>query len=167
MPINNGTETIGESLVIDFESTYFIGTLLLRIKQAPVPPSTTTTKQNTTSYFDGKKRKFQAVIQGKFKKSLPMSQCVTGQAFDRPAGRLPARWIVTAFIKFISTLAPQLEATIDGNKPRFLSPLVSTAHTVLVSEDDDRQQQQCTSIYRRNIRRTIFSRYDKYHDRYS
>jgi hypothetical protein len=145
LPVNNGTESIGESIVIDFESTYFIGTLLLRIKQATpasMKQNNSKQQQSTGSYFDGKKRKFQAVVQGTFKKALPMSQCVTGQAFDRPAGKLPARWIVTAFIKFISTLAPQLEATIDGNKPRFLSPLVSTAHTVLVENGDGQQQQQ-------------------------
>ena len=63
-----------------------------------------------------------------------MSECVTGQSFDRPAGKLPARWIVTSFIKFVTTLAPQLEATVDGHEPRFLTPLVATAHTVLARE---------------------------------
>jgi hypothetical protein len=61
-----------------------------------------------------------------------MSRCVTGQTFERPAGKLPARWVVTSFIKFVSVLAPQLEASVDGDKPRFLTPLVATAHTLLV-----------------------------------
>jgi hypothetical protein len=84
LPVNNGTESIGESIVIDFESTYFIGTLLLRIKQAmPASIKNRPHQSSTGSYFDGKKRKFQAVIQGRFKKPLPMSQCVTGQASTR------------------------------------------------------------------------------------
>lgn len=135
LPVNNGSEAPGESLVIDFESTHFVGSLLMRIKQAKnhkaersgqVEP----TKYVDTSYFDGKKRRFQAVVKGRFKTPLPMSETVTGQSFDRPAGRLPARWIVTSFIKFVSRLAPQLEVELDGNKPRFLTPLVATAHTV-------------------------------------
>ncbi|KAL3940699.1 MAG: hypothetical protein SGARI_000872 [Bacillariaceae sp.] len=130
LPIINGKEEKGNSLVVDFESKYFVGTLLLRIKQAKEVDGT---EYGEESYFDGKKRKFQAVVRGRFKSQLSMSQCVTGQAFDRPAGKLPNRWLVNAFIKFISTLAPQLEATLDGEKPRFLSPLVATAHTVLVS----------------------------------
>lgn len=108
--------------------------MLLRIKQVPENQKRDPAVYGETSYFDQKKRKFQTVIKGRFKSPLPMSQCVTGQAFDRPAGKLPSRWLVNAFIKFISTLAPQLEATLDGDKPRFLTPLVATAHTVLVTD---------------------------------
>jgi hypothetical protein len=128
LPVNTGSEVKGESLVIDFESPHFVGTLLMRIKQAPKSKNV---EYQTSSYFDKRKRKFQAIVKGRFKTPLPMSQCVTGQSFHRPAGKLPARWIVTSFVKFVSTLAPQLEATIDGDEPRFLTPLVATAHTVL------------------------------------
>jgi Protein of unknown function (DUF1769) len=63
-----------------------------------------------------------------------MSECVTGQVFDRRAGKLPARWVVTNFIKLVTILAPQLEARVDGNAPCFLTPLVATAQTVLARE---------------------------------
>lgn len=129
LPLNCGSEAPGDSLVVDFESTHFVGTMLMRIKQAKRLENSTTYSEQ--SYFDGKKRKFQAVVKGRFRTPLPMSEAVTGQTFDRPAGKLPARWIVTSFIKFVSSLAPQLEAKLDGNSPRFLTPLVATAHTVL------------------------------------
>ena len=96
----------------------------------------------TKSYFDNRKRRFQAVVKGKFKTPLKMSECVTGQVFSRPSGSLPARWIVTSFIKFVSTLAPQLEANIDGQHPRFLTPLVATAHTVLEKNDDGNSREE-------------------------
>jgi hypothetical protein len=134
LPINTGKELPGESLVIDFETKHFVGTLLMRIKDAP---SLKGVKEGETSYFDDKKRRFQAVVKGKFKTKLKMSECVTGQVFYRPAGSLPAKWIVTSFVKFVSTLAPQLEASIDGQEPRFLTPLVATAHTVLEKHMDD------------------------------
>lgn len=128
LPINTGRELPGESLVIDFESKYFCGTALFRIKDIPKVASTCC---GSTSYFDDKKRRFQAVVKGKFKSCLPMSKCVTGQLFDRPPGKLPAKWIVTSFIKCVSLLSPQLEVTLDAEEPRFLSPLVATAQTVL------------------------------------
>jgi hypothetical protein len=158
LPINNGTEPKGESLVIDFESTNFGGTLLLRIQQAPPPPlssnmnlqndgaSATATNSSIPSYFHGKKRRFQAVVRGRFRQPIPMAQTVTGQAFDRKAGNLPAQWMVNSFLQFITTLVPQLQVQLSGNNPRFLSPLVATAHTVLqhnssssynTNDDDD------------------------------
>jgi hypothetical protein len=56
LPINNGSEKAGESLVIDFESSHFVGTLLMRIRQAPENSNVT---YQDEGYFDGKKRKFQ------------------------------------------------------------------------------------------------------------
>ena len=94
---------------------------------------------NCNDYFANKKRKFQAIIKGRFKTPFSMSRCVTGQTFERPAGKLPARWLVSRIIKFISILAPQLDASLDGEKPRFLSPLLATTQTVLSEEDDAKE----------------------------
>jgi len=148
LPINNGREVEGDSLVIDFESTNFVGSLLLRIKDAPPISRRNKNKEDhygQESYFTNRKRRFQAVIKGKFKKPLPMSDCVTGQVFERPAGKLPGKWVVKQLIRFFTILAPQLDASLDGNKPRFLSPLVATAHTVL-SEDEDEHPSDRNSI---------------------
>jgi hypothetical protein len=134
LPINTGREKPGKSLVIDFESPYFVGSLLMRIRDIPPVNDASDCTEDGTSYFDGKRRKFQATVKGKFKTPLKMSECVTGQVFDRPAGELPARFVVNAAIKVISLLAPQLEATLDGTQPRFVSPLVSTAQTAIAIE---------------------------------
>jgi len=137
LPINNGKEVGGESLVIDFESTHFVGTLLLRIKNVlPVEKEENSESKkkesndvednqcNGNDYFTNKKRKFQAIIKGRFKTPFFMSRCVTGQTFERPAGKLPARWLVRSIIKFISILAPQLDASLDGEAP-ILKPVIS------------------------------------------
>ena len=120
---------------MDFESNHFVGTLLIRIKGViPAEQNFTTTPSEaaaTTGYFDNRKRRFQGIVKGKFKTPLPMSECVTGQIFERRAGRMPAKWVVSTFIKFVSTLAPQLETTLEGDNPRFLVPLSATAHTVV------------------------------------
>lgn len=166
LPINNGKEPEGESLVIDFESTHFVGTLFLRIKQAPPVPRGEDDKSSQSEdeingdqsdrklqrdYFANKKRKFQALIKGRFKTPLSMSRCVTGQIFERPAGKLPARWIVNNFIKIFSILAPQLDVSLDGNKPRFFSPLVATAHTVLCEEDECKESRTLDSTNSTNL----------------
>eukprot|EP00977_Amphora_coffeiformis_P016994 scaffold5385_cov152-Amphora_coffeaeformis.AAC.4 len=129
LPINTGKEAAGKSLVIDFESPTFVGTLLMRIRDTKPADTTAEQSSSSSSYFDGKKRKFQAIVKGKFKKPLPINECVTGQIFDRPAGKLPASLIVNSFIRFVSVLAPQMEATLEGDRPRFLTPLVATAQT--------------------------------------
>lgn len=147
LPVNNGHEKPGKSLVVDFETPIFVGTLLVRIRGAKQVGSST--NYDTESYFDGKKRTFQVLVKGRFKLpgnnspsnkltsvssgSFRMSEFVTGQAFERPAGKLPAQWIISALIRLISSLAPQLEACF-GNQPRFLTPLLATAHVVQVKE---------------------------------
>jgi hypothetical protein len=134
LPINTGREKPGKSLVIDFESPYFVGSLLMRIRDIPPVNDASDYTEDGTSYFDGKRRKFQATVKGKFKTPLKMSECVTGQVFERPAGELPVRFVVNAAIRVVSLLAPQLEATLDGTQPRFLSPLISTAQTAIAKE---------------------------------
>ncbi|KAL7544589.1 hypothetical protein ACHAWF_007966 [Thalassiosira exigua] len=136
LPINNGLEREGECFVIDFESELFVGTAMLRIRNvcdALVSRSSDADEGDTSSYFHNKKRTFQGVVRGRFKRpDIPMSECVTGQVFDRPAGHLPPRIVVGGAIAIISHLAPQLQARLEGDCPHFLSPLVSTAQTVIV-----------------------------------
>mmetsp|Transcript_5343 Transcript_5343/g.11679 ORF Transcript_5343/g.11679 Transcript_5343/m.11679 type:complete len:431 (+) Transcript_5343:135-1427(+) len=139
LPINNGLEKRGQSLVIDFESDLFIGTAMLRIKNVCHPPQyhrenaeSDDSGIDPPSYFHNKKRTFNGVIRGRFKiPSIPMSECVTGQVFNKPAGNLPPRIIMKGAISIISHLAPQLQARLDGDCPRFFSPLVSTAQSAM------------------------------------
>lgn len=142
LPINNGLEKPGECLVIDFESELFIGTAMLRIKNVYAPLKNSRKSDHTNndetaidapSYFHSKKRTFQGIVRGRFKTpGIPMSECVTGQVFSKPAGRLPPRIIMKGAVSIIRHLAPELQARLDGDCPRFLSPLVSTAQSALV-----------------------------------
>ena len=93
---------------MEFESKVFLGRMLLRIQDAS---ELAENEYHENSYFDGKKRTFQAVVRGRFKAPLSISQCVTGQTFSR-RGKLPAGWIVNAFLQLISLLAPQLEVDL-------------------------------------------------------
>lgn len=139
LPINNGLEEPGKCLVIDFESKLFIGTAMLRIKNVNVcdalrsnDSDDTTEDSKAKNYFDDRKRTFQGIVRGRFKvPNIPISECITGQIFNHPAGHLPPRIISKGAISIISHLAPQLQARLEGDCPRFLSPLASTAQTVI------------------------------------
>jgi Protein of unknown function (DUF1769) len=133
LPMNTGYEAPGKSLVLDFESPLFIGTMLMRVAGVGPFDSAISPLIATTSYFDDKQRQFQVIIQGRFRRSdIPCSECFTGQMFDRCAGKLPAKLVVQTVIRVMASLAPQLEATLHGDRPCFLTPLVATAQTVLI-----------------------------------
>lgn len=133
LPINNGNEPGNETLVIDFESDLFVGSLLLRIRFTE--GTTPQPYDDTKGYFNGVNRRYQAVVQGRFKKSIPFTELVTGFQFDRPCGKLPAKWILRGGIKVLSFFAPQLDAKMEGNKPHSLTPLGSTPQVISVDPD--------------------------------
>jgi hypothetical protein len=77
MPINNGKELPGESLVSDFESELFIGTILVRLKDChgtTIP----NVREQTNGYFHNLHRRYQVVIRGQFKQSFPWTECIAG-----------------------------------------------------------------------------------------
>ena len=133
LPINNGLEREGECLVIDFESDWFIGTICLRLKNSRGIDSNTVDSPNY--YFRNRKRTFQSIIRGRFKKRIPMSECVTGQMLSRMPGVVPPRLIVKAAILVVSRLAPQLQSSFESGCPRFLSPLCSTAQHIYTTKN--------------------------------
>lgn len=77
LPINNGKELLGESLLSDFESDSFSGSILVRLKDC-----TGTTcvpgHELTKGYFDGVHRRYQVVVRGQFKQSIPWIECFAG-----------------------------------------------------------------------------------------
>ena len=159
VPINTGKEGPGQSIVVDFCSEHFVGTLLIRIRGAP-PFHSNIINRDGNDYFEKRKRTFQGVVKGRFlpQPSFPKSgprilDCVTGQTFRRTAGTLPARWIIQAFETLVQRLAPNNELHLlvddeagkddDGGEndpkqqhrpPRSLAPLVTTAQTIQVGK---------------------------------
>eukprot|EP00559_Dactyliosolen_fragilissimus_P005902 CAMPEP_0184861280 /NCGR_PEP_ID=MMETSP0580-20130426/6000_1 /TAXON_ID=1118495 /ORGANISM="Dactyliosolen fragilissimus" /LENGTH=833 /DNA_ID=CAMNT_0027358707 /DNA_START=17 /DNA_END=2518 /DNA_ORIENTATION=- len=131
IPLNNGNESKGKSLFIDFESDSFLGTLMIRVRHSN--GSTPEPYNDNYGYFSGVNRQYQCVIQGRFKKgNIPMTECVTGQIFTRPLTKLPHRLICRGAIKVLSFFAPRLQASFDGSTPMAISPLGSTPQTLIV-----------------------------------
>lgn len=130
LPINNGNEEIGESLIIDFETDDFEGSLLLRLRFSE--GTTSEPYDDNKGYFNGVNRRYQAVVQGRFKKSIPLTELSTGFRFNRPCGKLPAKWILRGGIKILKFFAPQLDAKLEGDLPHSLTPLGSTPQSLSV-----------------------------------
>jgi Protein of unknown function (DUF1769) len=133
-PVNNGNEAPGESLVIDFESDLFEGTLLLRLRF--IEGTTPEPYDDEKGYFKGVNRRYQTVVRGRFKKPLPLSHMVNGFRCDRKFGKLPAKWILRGGMKVLSFFAPQLDAKLEGDRPYSLTPLGSTAQSIAVDDPD-------------------------------
>eukprot|EP01042_Synura_sphagnicola_P000163 gene163-164_t len=81
-----------------------------------------------------KKRQFQYVVQGRFKKRLGFSSVYTGQAFSGPLTELPSSWILSPFLYLLAQLQPGMEADLTSESPYILSPLMSTCQNIVVSK---------------------------------
>jgi hypothetical protein len=133
LPINNGCEKPDESLLVDFESPLFVGTLLFRLRG-----TNGTTKEpydDEKGYFAGKAIRYQALIRGHFKKEMRFCDLVTGTRLDRPCGKLPPKWIMWTAMKVVQFFAPQLNAQLERcDQPYVLSALGSAPRTIIVRD---------------------------------
>jgi hypothetical protein len=134
LPINNGNEKSGESLVIDFETDEFEGSFLLRLRFSE--GTTQEPYDDSKGYFKGVNRRYQAVVRGRFKKTIPLVELSTGFRFNRPCGKLPAKWILRGGIKVLKYFAPQLDAKLEGDRPHSLTPLGSTPQSLSVETEE-------------------------------
>jgi len=78
MPINNGKELPGESLVTDFESPGFVGSILVRLRDSQGTTCPGREQKEGDGYFDGVHRKYQVVVRGQFKQAIPWTECLAG-----------------------------------------------------------------------------------------
>jgi hypothetical protein len=114
LPVNNGTKGAGRCMVTDFKSDLFVGTAMMLIKNILPHPRSSDDVTNvdigrTGSYFRDKKRTFQGIVWGRFKRpGMPMLESITGQASHCPLGRLPPWFIVRVALLIICGLTSQL-----------------------------------------------------------
>jgi hypothetical protein len=132
LPINDGNEARGRTLVTDFESNLFEGTMQLRIRNAKVGEGESKTDESESGYFYGLNRHYQCIIRGRFKRQgIPMIHTFSGQTFTRRL-KLPAPLIVQGGVKIMSFFAPMIHANLGSKKPFILTPLGSTPQTIHV-----------------------------------
>lgn len=111
----------------NFESSLFVGKMLIRLKDVKDD-----NEEGTESYFADRHRKFQVIVQGKFKRNLPVNDVVTGHEFTHSLKRLPPKFILEAAEKLICLLAPSTKIELGMTCPRALSILGATSQSVSI-----------------------------------
>ena len=132
LPINNGNEATGETLVADFESDLFRGSIMLRLRH--VEGTTKKPSDDTKGFFAGVPFRYESVIRGNFKTELPFTEMMTGTKLARPCGKLPPKWVMWTALKVVGFFAPQMKAQLDADKPYVLTPLGSGPRVVEVDK---------------------------------
>jgi hypothetical protein len=123
LPINHAAQPI------PFETNLFKGVAMIRIADI---------RTTDHSYFDGKRRKMQVCVQGKFKKPLRFDQVFGGQEFSGGLRNIPGKWMIKwAFELLKPGLPKSFKADLFGPSPYFLSPLVLTAQKMRADHPDD------------------------------
>mmetsp|Transcript_520 Transcript_520/g.784 ORF Transcript_520/g.784 Transcript_520/m.784 type:complete len:542 (-) Transcript_520:168-1793(-) len=131
LPINNGNEPKGETLVVDFISLVFEGTMQLRLRHTN--GTTALSYDDSKGYFKGLNRRYQVVVQGRPLHKLPMQNLAAGFRMERPCGKLPPKFLLKGILKVVNFFAPQMTAKIDGSRPSCLAPLGSTPQMIRVN----------------------------------
>jgi hypothetical protein len=121
----NGLVPIG--VPFEFESELFRGTALFRFKGVPSDDEV-----GSIDYFAGRERRFQAIIQGRFKEELSCADVITGHEFDESFRNLPPAWVIGAGRALIKQLAPNVQFDLNSSTPRFFSLLAATSQAISV-----------------------------------
>ena len=132
LPINNGNEAKGKSLVADFETSLFRGTLMLRLRHSE--GTTSHPSDDKQGFFAGVPFRYQAVIRGQFRTEIPFTELLTGTKLERPCGKLPPKWVLWTALKLVRFFAPQLKTKLDLPEPYSLSPLGSAPRSISVED---------------------------------
>lgn len=127
---------LGEKIA--FETDLFVGIFYLRFKDITAPYANDATKMSSHSaYFDGKKRFYQMVVQGRFKvDDLTFADLCFGDVYDKPFVGVPKGRIMKIYEKFMETLAPGLIMDMTSDHPTILMP-VGCAQTLRADVEGD------------------------------
>ncbi|KAH9271273.1 hypothetical protein BASA83_006595 [Batrachochytrium salamandrivorans] len=111
------------------DSPYFVGHIVVRIKDfRGITPPGESVKQ-ATEYFGSKKRLFALQICGRFKHEYTAEDIVFGAEFERKVAPPTGSWIA---LKFANLIDPALQADIYADKPWLFSPILCSMNVVNV-----------------------------------
>ena len=110
-----------------FESPTFRGQFLLRLRN-----STSDDPQSQQDYFRDRKRVLQTVVQGQFKKSIPMSDLYVGTVFRQPMKYPPPPLIMRILRGMFQRIAPGVILEFHSRQPRVVALYAGSAKTISV-----------------------------------
>ena len=143
---NNEGGPLSLGTPFDFETDLFKGKMLVRLQGVPSDDPAADAK-----YFDGRQRRFQAIVQGRFKREIRVSELMTGHVFARPLKNLPPKWLVAVAERMIMQLAPSMQVQLRQKNPQALSILAATSQVRMRSSEERsdklRRRVNCMSTY--------------------
>ena len=110
-----------------FETDLFKGQILLRFRNAK---SDDESRHN--AYFEGRKRLMQTVLQGRFKRCVPMSEVYAGSLFHKALAGAPPPTMTKIMDAVIRRIAPGLVLDLASNKPKVIALMAGTAQTMSI-----------------------------------
>mmetsp|Transcript_29968 Transcript_29968/g.72389 ORF Transcript_29968/g.72389 Transcript_29968/m.72389 type:complete len:293 (+) Transcript_29968:112-990(+) len=127
---------LGEKIA--FETDLFVGIFYLRLRDLTAPYANDAAQMSShTAYFDGKKRFYQMVVQGKFKADdLTFADLCIGDVYDKPFVGVPKGRAMKLYEKFMETLSPGLIMDMTGDNPTVLAP-AGSAQTLRADAEGD------------------------------
>ena len=124
-----------------FVSDLFEGMCLIRLRGVPSDDA-----DGDANYFLGRRRKFQAIVQGRFKEPLNVSEVLTGHEFVRPLKGLPPPWVLSAGVNLIKRLAPGANIVLHEQQPRALAVLAATSQLISADMPGNEPDITCSQI---------------------
>lgn len=111
--------------MIDFETDFFKGSFFLRLRDINPHIDDPEKYAEHSAYFDGKKRLYQLVIQGRFKDdNLMFSDVVLGDVYDKPMKGVPTGRTFRLIKKFVEAITPGMIFDIGNEvQPKVLAPI--------------------------------------------
>eukprot|EP01071_Lankesteria_metandrocarpae_P000406 Lankesteria_metandrocarpae@DN10547_c0_g1_i1.p1 len=129
----NGSATYDPAVVQEFETPLFKGKIVIRAANLP--------SSSRIDYFTNKKRLTQCIVQGKFKqKGMYFHEVFSGFENKKPWQNLPSKFMFSLGMGVVKKLIPVIVEDLAGERPYFLTPLVSSCQTLHVAnplETDD------------------------------
>ena len=114
-------ENIPLGVKVPFDTEIFSGVFYIRLRNAPSPDED---GDRHSAYFEGKKRFYQVVTQGRFKRSgLNFSDILLGGVFEKKMKGMPPAALFRAIRAFMETVSPGIVFDIAADRPKVLSPL--------------------------------------------
>ena len=111
-----------------FESELFSGKCVFYFRNVPSAPE---------EVFNGKARKIQICIQGKFKEPVPIDDLMFGHSMIRPMVNLPSRWLLALATRVCQAFGAKYAMTLSSpsaTRPFIRAPLILAAQTICVSK---------------------------------
>lgn len=125
----SSNQPIPLGIPIDIESPLFKGRVLLRFRNAKSDnPSA------HESYFNGRKRLMQTVVQGQFKRPMKMSEVYVGSIFSQPLAGAPPPLMSKIMDMVIRRVAPGVLLDLSSATPKVIALLAGTAQTMSIDK---------------------------------